>query len=77
MRDLNKKMLRKHSSYVNAGMLVFDIKKMKENNLEVVETIFPISARLIANKSGFKFKTKEIEELTEKVKKLIDEREKK
>lgn len=49
---------------------------LKENDLEVVETIFPISARLIANKASFKFKTKEIEELTEKVKKLIDEREK-
>ncbi len=34
VRDLNKKMLRKNPSYVNAGMLVFDIKKMKENNLE-------------------------------------------
>ncbi len=29
---------------------------LKENNLEVFETIFPISARLIANKSSFKFK---------------------
>ena len=34
---------------------------LKENDLEVVETIFPISARLIANKASFKFKTKEIE----------------
>ena len=44
---------------------------LKENDLEVIETIFPISARLIANKAGFKFKTQEIEELTEKVKTLI------
>ena len=29
---------------------------LKENNLEVVETIVPISARLIANKSSYKFK---------------------
>ncbi len=29
---------------------------LKENNLKVFETIFPISARLIANKSSFKFK---------------------
>ena len=50
---------------------------LKENDLEVVETVFPISARLIANKSSFKFKTQEMEELTKKVKKLIDEREKK
>ncbi len=45
---------------------------LKENNLEVVETVFPISARLIANKASFKFKTKEIETLAEKVRKLID-----
>ena len=29
---------------------------LKENHLAVVETVLPISARLIANKSGFKFK---------------------
>jgi len=34
---------------------------LKENNLEPLETIVPISARLIANKSSFKFKTTEIE----------------
>ncbi len=44
---------------------------LKENDLEVVETVFPISARLIANKSSFKFKTKEIEELTEKIAQII------
>ena len=44
---------------------------LKENDLEVIETIFPISARLIANKSGFKFKTAEIETLVSKVKALI------
>lgn len=44
---------------------------LKENDLEVIETIFPISARLIANKASFKFKTEEIEDLTEKVKNLI------
>ncbi len=37
---------------------------LRENNLEVVETIVPISARLIANKSSFKFKTEQIERLT-------------
>ena len=45
---------------------------LKENNLEVVETVFPISARLIANKASFKFKTEEIERLTERVRALID-----
>ena len=44
---------------------------LKENDLEVVETIFPISARLIANKASFKFKTAEIEDLAKKVKDLI------
>ncbi len=38
---------------------------LKENDLEVVETIVPISARLIANKASFKFKTREIETLVE------------
>ena len=34
---------------------------LKENNLEVVDTIVPISARVIANKSSFKFKNEQIE----------------
>ena len=36
---------------------------LKENNLEVKETVFPISARLIANKSSFKFKNEQIEKI--------------
>ncbi len=36
---------------------------LKENNLEVFETIVPISARLIANKSSFKFKGDIIEKI--------------
>ena len=44
---------------------------LKENDLEVFETIFPISARLIANKSSFKFKTREIEKIVESIKKEI------
>ena len=38
-------------------------KTLKENDLEVIETIVPISARLISNKASFKFKTDEIEKL--------------
>jgi len=34
---------------------------LKENHLEVVETLVPISARLIANKASFKFKNEPIE----------------
>ena len=45
---------------------------LKENDLEVVETIFPISARLIANKASFKFKTVEIEALASSVAKWLD-----
>jgi len=36
---------------------------LKENDLEVFETIVPISARLIANKSSFKFKSDAIERI--------------
>ena len=38
---------------------------LKENNLPVIEEIVPISARLIASKSGFKFRTEQIERLTD------------
>ena len=38
---------------------------LKENDLEVRETIVPISARLIANKSSFKFKSEMIEKIAE------------
>ena len=37
---------------------------LKENDLEVKETIVPISARLIANKASYKFKTEEIGRVT-------------
>ena len=40
---------------------------LRENDLEVIENIFPISARLIANKASFKFKTRDIETLVEKL----------
>lgn len=36
---------------------------LKENDLEVIDTIVPISARLIANKSSFKFKGEAIERI--------------
>ncbi|QHI73999.1 ATP phosphoribosyltransferase [Aminipila terrae] len=41
---------------------------LKENNLEAVETIIPISARLIANKASFKFKCSQIENICRKIK---------
>ena len=44
---------------------------LKENDLAVIETIVPISARLIANKSSFKFKSREIEEITDSMKESV------
>lgn len=41
---------------------------LKENDLEVVETILPISARLIANQASFRFKTTEIEAVAKSMK---------
>ncbi len=41
---------------------------LKENNLEVFETIVPISARLIANKSSFMFKSEQIEKIVKSMK---------
>ena len=46
---------------------------LRENNLSVIEEIVPISARLIANKSGFKFRTEQIEKLTEGLRKEVQE----
>ena len=37
---------------------------LRENNLEVYSEIVPISARFIANKAGYKFKSGRIEEIT-------------
>ena len=44
---------------------------LKENDLEVRETVVPISARLIANKSSFKFKTDAISKLLTEMEKQI------
>ena len=46
-------------------------KTLKENNLRVYEKIMPISARLIANKSSYKFKGDDIGILIEKLKKEL------
>ena len=44
---------------------------LKENDLEVFSTILPISARLIANKSSFKFKSQEIEKVADCMKEQV------
>lgn len=46
---------------------------LKENNLEVIESIVDISARLISNKSSFKFKNSLIEKLTDEISKQMEE----
>ena len=46
---------------------------LKENHLSVIEEIVPISARLIANKAGFKFKTEPIERLVNELRKEVSQ----
>ncbi len=46
-------------------------KTLVENDLEVKETILPISARLICNKAAFRFKTAEIERITSYMKESV------
>ncbi len=46
---------------------------LKENNLEVVETIVPISARFIANKASFRFKGEQIEKIVRELTALVRE----
>ena len=46
---------------------------LRDNDLDVYETIVPISARLIANKSSFKFKTQEIEEIVKGIASRLSE----
>ena len=43
---------------------------LKENKLKVTEEIFPVSARLIANKAAYKFKEKEIGEIVNRIKEV-------
>ena len=45
---------------------------LRENKLEVLEEIFPISARLIANKSSAKFKKEAIDALTNRVAAIVE-----
>ena len=44
---------------------------LKENDLEVIDTIVDISARLIANKVSFKFKNRKIEKICADLRELI------
>ena len=44
---------------------------LKENDLEVVQTIVPISARLIANKAAFQFKRAQVETIQQSLKEQV------
>lgn len=48
---------------------------LKENGLEVRESIVPISARLIANKASYKFKGEKIDALVSGLLKILEETE--
>jgi len=47
-------------------------KTLKENGLDVLEEIFPVSARLISNKSSFNFKASEITDAVARLKGVIE-----
>ena len=48
-------------------------KTLVENNLSVVEDVLPISARLIANKANFKFKSEAIDRIVSEINKQVGE----
>ena len=54
--------------------IVETVTTLKENNLEVIETIVPISARLIANKSSFRFKSEQIEKIVAEIARQTEEK---
>lgn len=60
---------------LNLSDVIVDIvetgKTLYENNLEVVETVVPISARLIANKASFQFKNEVIERIKNSLKEQV------
>ncbi len=45
---------------------------LKENNLEVIESIVPISARLVANKASTKFKSEQIADIRRKLQEVVE-----
>ena len=47
---------------------------LRENGLEVVDVILPISARLIANRASFQFQPEELRRVTEKLKAQVENR---
>ena len=47
---------------------------LKENGLEPVETVFAISARLIANKAGYRFKTEGVQAILRALQEQLEDR---
>ncbi len=46
---------------------------LKENHLEVIDEIVPISARLISNKASYKFKSEQIDKIAKSLAALVEE----
>ena len=46
---------------------------LRENDLVVIDTVVPISARLIANKSSYKFKVEAIDRIVSGMAKQVEE----
>ena len=66
---------------VNLSDVIVDIvetgKTLAENNLQVLQTVCSISARLIANKAAFRFKAQRIEEMCGRIRAWIGENQEK
>ncbi|MBS7263351.1 MAG: ATP phosphoribosyltransferase [Eubacteriales bacterium] len=45
---------------------------LRENNLEVKSEILPISARLIANKTAYRFRTAQMEQIAQRMKEQVE-----
>jgi ATP phosphoribosyltransferase/ATP phosphoribosyltransferase regulatory subunit len=52
--------------------IVETVRTLKENHLEVRETVVPISARLIANKASYEFKREMIDRLRAELAELVE-----
>ena len=63
---------------INLSDVIVDIVEtgttLKENDLEVIDTVAPISARVIANKAGFRFKGERIESIVRSLAKQTEEK---
>jgi ATP phosphoribosyltransferase len=63
---------------MNLSDVILDIVEsgstLRENGLTVLREICPVSARLVANKVSLKIKSEEIQPLTAKIKKVIENR---